>query len=304
LNNKNSILFSGDSYTWGEGLQLYIENDFWISERNQHNEWSSLQKKLTIESEIFREQNRFAGLVSNYFDCKQIVRPLNGGQFEYPINFVEKIIKERTNKIKFLIFQFTGLERSNLHLKDDCNCEFCITSEMNKPHFFLLELIEKKLNNILFSEKDKILIEYLKKHYNINIFELLEAEEEIFYSNVFDQFYSKYFYQNVEIFIKDYLINWNKYFPIYFIDSWSENSSKVLLSYEEIYNNTIPLIGFDNKLYKDWNSFVNTFEHQMIKDEFPLTRNHHPTFIQHQHISKSIITHIENNFIETEKKFI
>ena len=302
---KNNILFSGDSYTWGEGLQLYINDEFWISQRNQNNEWSNLQKKITTESEKFREENRFAGLVSNHFNCTPIVRDKNGGQFEYPINFVESIIKtNQVGNIRFLIFQFTGLERLNLHLEQGCECDFCVNSDGDKPHFFLMKLLQKKLDNKPFTKEEKIAIKYLKNNYDIDFYKLLDLNEDIFKTDLYTDFYSKYFYENVERFIKEYVNKWKTYFPVYFIDSWSTTSSKVLLSYPEIYNNTIPLLGNDVRYYKEWDTFINTFEHRMIKDEFEATKNHHPTLLQHKNIAKSIITYIENNYIKSEEKII
>lgn len=302
---KDSILFSGDSYTWGEGLQLYIENDFWISQRNENNEWGNLQKKLTPESEKFREENRFAGIVSNHFKCKSIVRDKNGGQFEYPIDFVESIIEtNQVNNIKFLIFQLTGLERVNLHLMTGCDCDFCVNSDSDKPHFFLIKLLHKKLENKPFTKKEKIAIKYLKDNFDIDFYKLLELNEDIFSSDLYTDFYSKYFYQNVEKFIKEYVNKWKTYFPVYFIDSWSPTSSKVLLSYPEIYDNTIPLLGGDGGYYKEWDVFMNTFEYQMIKNEFKKTNNFHPTLLQHKNVAKSIITYVENNYIESKEKII
>ena len=29
------IAFLGDSFTWGEGLELYLDSPFWINQRNK-----------------------------------------------------------------------------------------------------------------------------------------------------------------------------------------------------------------------------------------------------------------------------
>ena len=52
---KNNIIFGGDSFTWGEGLELYLNDSFWINERNNLNTWRELEPKQTNESITFRE---------------------------------------------------------------------------------------------------------------------------------------------------------------------------------------------------------------------------------------------------------
>lgn len=295
--SKQYIIFAGDSFTWGEGLQLYFESDYWEKQRNIHNEWSQLSEKITPETETLRQQLRFSRKVAEYFDSGEIVCRDNGGQFENPINFVEKMIQKYKNKIKFIVFQFTTLERSNLHhpaAKQICNCPFCESCE--KPHYFLYNIFKKKIENVAFSQYEKDCIYYLETVEGIPVNKILSAPH-IDMEMIFDFFYKKYFENNIKIFVEDYLTEWIKNYDVYFIDSWSSDTSKIINRYDVITNRLIPLIGEDGKEYKNWKLFEKSFRHKDIHDEFRGTHNHHPTKLQHQKIGESIIKFVN------EKKF-
>jgi hypothetical protein len=298
--NLKSAIFSGDSFTWGEGLDLYVEDDFWISQRLQNNDWINLQNKITEESSEFREKNRFAGLVSSYFDIDGFVKKTNGGQFENLFNFVESNLK--TTIPDFIILQFTCLERSNLHLETDCNCDFCLSTGNDKPHYFLHRLLQKKLNNQEFTEKDIIAINYLKNNEGIDIIKIIDSEKYQI-ADLFESIYSKYFYRNIEIFVKKYLNRWLEFCPVYFIDSWSPYTSNVINRFDEIKKRIIPLEGENGRKYKNYSDFKKSFKYESIMQEFAESNNGHPTLLQHKLIAKSIIQYIEKNFVPI-KKFI
>ena len=78
---KEFIIFGGDSFTWGEGLELYINSERWISERKIKNHWNDLQPKQTKESILFRESNSLR-LVEEKLGYKSIVKKTNGGGFD------------------------------------------------------------------------------------------------------------------------------------------------------------------------------------------------------------------------------
>jgi hypothetical protein len=65
----NNIIYSGDSFVWGEGLELYIDTPYWKSQREIYNEWigdsesAGLMYKQNPEKIRFREENRFSGLI-------------------------------------------------------------------------------------------------------------------------------------------------------------------------------------------------------------------------------------------------
>lgn len=76
---RTGILFLGDSFTWGEGLELYCDTPKWVEERSQKNTWKYLSTKQDTDGEDFREKNRYPGIVSKHFNTNVYVDDHNGG---------------------------------------------------------------------------------------------------------------------------------------------------------------------------------------------------------------------------------
>ena len=68
----DKILFLGDSFTWGEGLELFIENGKWIKQRELHSEWPQLEVIQDIDSLQFRDNNRYPSLVGSELGIQSI----------------------------------------------------------------------------------------------------------------------------------------------------------------------------------------------------------------------------------------
>jgi hypothetical protein len=64
----------------------------------------------------------------------------------------------------------------------------------------------------------------------------------------------------------------------------------------------IPLKGYNGKYYKKYNQWEKTFPFTRISNEFPKSFNGHPTLLQHEYISKSIIEFLEKNSSEIKLK--
>jgi len=322
MKKVKSAIFAGDSFTWGEGLQLYINDEYWINQRNLKNDWPTLKNKCTIESELFRENNRFAGLVSKQLNIIPITYKDAGVLIKDSLKLIEDNLYRDDLDNKFIIYQFTTLDRLPIHINFDCNCESCgsnftinelIINYMsylsntkykngNQPFKIFKSLtgetksVNPTYKKVLHYEKlrsEKYYNEFIKllKEYNIEInlnnFDDYTLEE----INIF--YYNKIYKVILNKILNEYFIKWSKKVPIYFISSWMENTNKILNEYEFINKNIIELIGYDNNLYKDYTEWEKTFPHISISEEFVNTGNYHPTFLQHQYISKSIINHLE-----------
>ena len=167
MENKKVMVFGGDSFTWGEGLELYLDTPFWINEQNYVNSWNELEEKQTSESINFRESNRFAGIVSNKFGCNQITLDYNGGGFNAPAELISNNLDKNP---KAVVYQFTIFDRMLLHFDDNCPCEFCNSKYGNiRPIMFYLDCINKQLENISLSEGDTFFLNWLEKYENIPI---------------------------------------------------------------------------------------------------------------------------------------
>lgn len=102
---NNKIIFSGDSFTWGQGLQYYGGfSDIKIMPGNQY-----IRSYLTEQHISYIKENRYAKLVSTYFNCAEIVKPDNGGSDDESIKFIYKNIND---DVKVVILQTTQPARS------------------------------------------------------------------------------------------------------------------------------------------------------------------------------------------------
>lgn len=290
---KDVIIFGGDSFTWGEGLELYLDTPKWINERSKLNSWSELYQKQDYLSQTFRESNRFPSIVSNYFNVDPRVFAHNGGQFETPIIHIEKNIQNNVgyspNKIKCIILQFTTIQRMSLHLDVNCKCKFCTTTGFEKPWNVYTKYIHKDLNKDTITNIDYWALDWLEKNEKI-------PYKNLDYSTLFQQidgWFKPMFVRNLNSFIENYVSKWEKIAPVYFINSWDENSSKVIDELDEFKKRIIPLLGFDGNYYTNYSEWENTFEHTRIVNEFPPTYNGHPTLLQHRYIADSIINHLD-----------
>lgn len=293
-NTNDVIIFGGDSFTWGEGLELYLDTPKWISERDNLNTWSELYQKQDYDSQKFREANRFPTIVSNYYNVNPKVFHQNGGQFETPIIHIEKNLKNlagyRPNNVKYIIIQFTSFQRMLLHLDISCDCKFCNIMGFEKPWNLYIKYIHKHLTNDIITDIDYWGLNWLEKKEGI-------PYKNLDYNNLFqkiDGWFRPIYVRNLNIFIEKYISKWEKIAPVYFIDSWEETSSNVINELEEFKKRIIPLLGFDGNYYKKWKEWENTFPHRRIENEFPNTKNGHPTLLQHQYLADSIIEYMKN----------
>jgi len=289
---NSSIIFGGDSFTWGEGLELYLDTPFWINERYNLNGWIELEPKQTLESVKFRESNRFAGIVSNKLNCNQITLDYNGGGFDEPALLIDKNLNKST---KSIVYQFTTFNRINLHFSRFCKCEFCNSKYDNvRVYDLYLETALKKLNNIELTDGEHFHLNWLMKNKNIpdsNLF--LNTIHTNKVKELMDIFIP-IFEENLDIFINDYLNRWLETTPVYLIDSWDDYTSELLFRNPTIEKYLIPLKGYDGKYYKKWKEWETTFPYSRIQYEFLNTENGHPTLLQHQYIADSIIEYMKN----------
>src|SRR6056300_1297236 len=107
---KDKIIFAGDSFTWGEGLELFIDSKKWINQRELHSEWPELELLQDEESVLFREKNRYPTLVADELNIKPIVYPDNGGDFSQHLKLIDCI--EDTSDVKHIFVQLSQINRN------------------------------------------------------------------------------------------------------------------------------------------------------------------------------------------------
>ena len=295
-NNNDVIIFSGDSFTWGEGLELYTDTPKWINERTKQNRWAELYQKQDYDAQQFRKLNRFSTLVSNHFNVDPIVYSQNGGSFESIIDTVKLNLQNSVgyspNNVKSIIIQFTTLDRMLLHLTLDCKCSFCKNTGYEKPWRLYTKYLQRHLTNDIITDSDYWGLDWLEKTENIPYKNIREEYGDEMWNKI-NSWFKRIYVRNLNILMEKYISKWEKVAPVYFIDSWELISSNILSEIPEFKEKMIPLLGYDNKYYTKYLDWESTFPYKRIVDEFPNTFNGHPTLIQNQYLAKSIIKHIE-----------
>jgi|688.fasta_scaffold245185_2 hypothetical protein len=296
------IIYGGDSFTWGEGLELYIDTPFWINERNNHNEWGQLESKQTHESHLFRSTHRFPGIIESIAGYKQVVDPVNGGDYQSSTDIINYNLNENTTAI---IYQFTSIDRNFLHSTINCECDFC-RDEKPKPFNVYLNYINKILNNEKISDWMQSKIDYLERYENIKKFSISELEKSgLDFGMYIDSLFADIRKRNIDYLIENNIKKWQAKHKVYLIDSWChETSPRYIHSNPYLVNLLLPLKGYDGNWYTKYQDWERTFPHTRIMYQYPNTVNGHPTPIQHQYLAESILTALEKDGISTNIKII
>lgn len=308
--NQKHIIYGGDSFTWGEGLELYMDDPFWVNERNNHNEWGQLYHKQTPASHLFRNTHRFPGIIESITGYKQIVDPTNGGDFQSSTDIVNYNLNRtwpgrvHENTIA-IVYQFTSIDRNFLHSTIDCECDFCRDTKP-KPFNVYMEYIHKILNNEKISDWLQSKIDYLEKYENIKKFSIENLEKSgMDFVMYIDSLFVDIRKRNIDYLIENNIKKWQTNHKVYLIDSWChETSPRYIHSNPYLKNLLLPLIGYDGNLYTNYGEWERTFPHIRIMHQYPNTVNGHPTPIQHQYLAESILAALKKDGIPTDMKII
>lgn len=291
-----TVYFSGDSFTFGEGLELFTPTEKWKNELNSLNDWSNLKNKVDLESSNYRKNNNFSGLFQKHFqNYNVIVDDENGGSLSW--NLQERILPKlnKIGNVDYLIIQFTSFKRNLYHLNNECKCDFC-----NLIHrYTTLDLLfgdsydfieHKKLKKNHISNYDVDRINNFFNYLNINPENKVESLDKI------ETFYFDTIKMQIELFKDKYLNFFKKNgISVYFIDSWEPVTSSFLNQDLDINNLLIPLISTNGNRYKSWPQWISTLDKPFISDLYPKTGNQHPTPKTHILISESLIDFFNKN---------
>jgi len=302
------IAFFGDSFTWGEGLELYSTDQKWITQRNTKSTWLEIQPIQDEESILFRESNRFPKLVTTHFKSNLLIDHQNGGSFRSLIVKLNPILND-LDKPEILIYQFSSFNRNDLCFEEDssnfnCKCNICeVSAKYDASWPITFDVIYKIISDMYYgnlSEYQQHLKTQFSIKYNIDfdlpIDKLIDsvktieiAKSKIHLEYLFDTYFKKLESDGVNVF---------------FIDTWDNLARETLIENEYFVERVIPLVGYDDNSYVNYSEWESTFEHRRIIDEFPKTENAHPTLLQHQYIGKSIIDFLEKKNIKNKIKYI
>jgi hypothetical protein len=297
----NEIAVLGDSFTWGEGLELYLDTPFWINQRSKRSLWMDLIHLQTEESTIFRQNNRFANIVSNHFNSKLIIDNSNGGWIGN-ITYYLKDIYDNNQKPEFIIIQFSCFVRNPIHyhlgsLYRNCKCDNCrIHTDTIHCFYHFLETIRiKYLEDDILTPEHHFYLKWLVDEFSFPVKELETNKNSFdFAFDYVNSIIDRYSYLHLNYLVDTYVKPLeSRGIKVFYIDSWDILSSKILHDIPSIKENLIYLKSYDGILTQKWDEFENSFPYQRIQHEFIKTQNGHPTLMQHQYIAESIIETIE-----------
>jgi hypothetical protein len=297
----NEIAILGDSFTWGEGLELYLETPFWKEQRKHRSTWMDLINLQTDESINFRETNRYSNIVSRYFQCELVIDSNNGGYIGNVTKYLDNIITNN-RKLDFVIIQFSCFNRNPIHyhlgsLFKECKCEKCesYTDTLHCFYHFLNSIRIKYHERGELTQQEYFYLNWLVDEFSFPLNQLENNKNAFVFA--FDYVNSvvdsqSYIHLNylVDRYIKPLE---SRGIKVFYIDSWDTESSKIIHNIIPIKENLIFLKSYDGKLTQNYNEFENSFSYKRIENEFSKTHNGHPTLIQHQYIAESIIETIE-----------
>ena len=98
---ENAIIFAGCSYTFGEGLELYVDTPKWINQRNYITNDPELKAVWDKDGQDFRLNNNFPSIVAKHFKSTPYQDSNNGGSFASSTRYIKKaqrIIDDLINK--------------------------------------------------------------------------------------------------------------------------------------------------------------------------------------------------------------
>lgn len=285
------IYFSGDSFTYGEGLELFTPNDKWKAELSKLNNWPELQQKIDLESNVFRKENNFVGIFSKEFpNFKVYQHHENGGSLSHDMDKRLPYDIKLIGGVDVIVIQFTTFSRNCLHLNYTCECDFCKKTDYISIDGILGSIAKSAEGKELNNQDSNALTEFCKlvNFYDVSSPKILKLYDEFYQNNIKNQ---------IEIFKKDFLNKFlNQGIDVFFIDSWDGITSYYLQRDSVINDLTIPLISKDGVSYKKWRGFFEKFYQPWIYQNYPITANHHPMPEIHRYIGESLIKFFKNKY--------
>ena len=273
------MLFLGDSFTWGEGLELYMNKEPFISMRNQKAtdiELEQISNYKDDEVENWRKRFRFTGYVDGF---ETYVQPNNGGNFHRVVEDANLLTKKYNfSKKDIIVIQIPPADRSY----------FQMNSESAGSYLPLYkELSNQSIQNLLVK---KDVSESLSKIMGYDsVMDMLKNSEDVF---------DKLAYRNTKLFYYSFVFDLIQRFNVYFIGPWGKENYKAFSKCDEFKDKLIP-ITYNGSKYDSLQSLgdamVENNQIFEISEQFKQTSNNHPTLEAHKIIGESI-----NKFFKDE----
>ena len=267
------ILFAGDSFTWGEGLQYYSgQKDVFFPKTHK------FDPTLISNSQMeFIINNRFPTLVGNHFNKETILRADNGGSNTWSTKFIKEI--KNTNQISHIIYQLTDLYREEFEFTHNGKLisiyvqDFAQTKHLDKKTDFKLN---SKYNDHK-NDYDSFFEYYAANFKSIEEFEIFFIKQSL-------------------VKIKHELLKHIANGIIVYFLNWRTNYTPILLK-DKFFSKRLIKFNYLNKTYSDLETLCNEerleLTNQYVFRTFKvLISDSHPSLLGHRIIAENVIKKI------------
>lgn len=309
LDTMKPIIFTGDSFIWGEGLELYDEKiENWIKpifEKKQVPYDYNFVHNFSADGSpsYFRGQWRFPQLVSDYFNTFFLTNT-NGGSNHDAFKYAETILDfYEPENFSYIIMNVTSLNRDQYHItRNDILKDFGVDIGDNGKSLY--NFIESWYAWCSIGNFDKEFYSDSGKFEEIFInsgrtptFDIDSSQKIQTYFFEIDGFIKylntiqfKYYETKFEYFK-------NQGHSIKFIGHWNDYDSKRFSEISPEVTNFITSnliqIEYDGKVFNEL-SELQKYGELWIDTDKPWTKNKHPSKLFHKVIADSVIKYIEN----------
>ena len=315
------IIFTGDSFTFGEGLELYDKRyRNYVKELTKipeiddngneiHSKVSELYKQYYYynwprfeqmswggTASILRHKYKFSTLVSENLNTLFFSKPVNGGDNIEAFDFINEILETNSSEsFSCIVLNLTGMERDEFqsgkqHLLREHGIDFNSTSLSNfMYHWFRWDY---EFENSSFENHRKEYIEFFKN--------ILPIDGAIKLQKIYNS-HSKFEYDmHLRTYRKMIDIIKKINIPVYIIGHWNRFDNEILKTISEqdvvdyIKNKIIP-IKLGNKSYNSLCELPKQ-DNLWISDEFKWTQNTHPSKLLNEIIADSVTHFLKQEF--------
>lgn len=293
---SKGIMFVGCSFTWGQGLYYYSNMPTIQEPLPDH-----YDPKLVTEAHLqYKNRLRYPRLVANHFDTWELVHPHNGGSNHSAIKWFKSLLtnylpedqiryqlleNQHTamnkhdsdrpphayyfNEFSYVFIQLTQFWRNNFILKhrgEEHNIPFSMVTPSNKDNPHLSELFYDWLKSQNLDWKD-----WLDQYHQDNINEVKDFLQ-LCENNGIKAGLLTWPEHNLPLIKKDPWLN-ERFISLEYKDSTFESIEELMTKHKEC------------EIRHDYENFADT------------PKDHHPSKVCHEIISKAIIKYIDKKGI-------
>ena len=243
------FIFTGCSFTWGQGLWSYCPTKLKVPMVNDYLAGAGIPEP----ADIFRTENRWATQVAHKFYAREIIKRHNGGTDEESIRFINEVKNNNVNRhslltenviwerVHYVIFQTTQAYRSGFCFHQNGN-EYRIFSESNLENLERIQKIKRDKDGYINYEEDvpggiDVFLDWLiDNNYTVEDFEKLHTKY------MSDEILKTLKNLEEEHNIPTLIVCWTDEYLPYFLNDEFASKRLVKLKYNEKEFNTISCI--------------------------------------------------------------